>query len=152
MDAVEVVSWVDDLLIMTPDNAAVLKDLQSRFKKLKDVGEPTYYLGGDFKREEGVEKVLTLGSKTYVKRMLDQYEKLFGGPPAMKNDPLPSRDHPELDVSDLCDDKGRALYQSLIGMLQWVVIGIPRSRALLRPLPMVQSSWQRGLQPSMSST
>ena len=116
-----IVSWVDDLLIMTPDNAAVLKDLQSRFKKLKDVGEPTYYLGGDFKREDGVEKVLTLGSKTYVKRMIDQYEKLFGGPPAMKNDPLPSRDHPELDESELCDDKDRSLYQSLIGMLQWAV-------------------------------
>ena len=116
-----IVSWVDDLLIMTPDNAAVLKDLQSRFKKLKDVGAPEYYLGGDFKRESGTEDVLTLGSKTYVKRMLDQYEKLFGSPPAMKNDPLPSRDHPELDVSDLCDDKDRSLYQSLIGMLQWAV-------------------------------
>jgi hypothetical protein len=35
--------------------------------------------------------------------------------------PLPERIQPELDDTDELDDKGRSVYQSLIGCLQWVV-------------------------------
>ena len=35
--------------------------------------------------------------------------------------PLDKNDHPELDISPLCDDDGIQKYQSLIGALQWAI-------------------------------
>ena len=106
---------------MTLDNQKVITELERRFKKLKDVGAPEYYLGGNLKRVEDPESVLTLGAKTYIKRSLEQYEKLFDGPPKKQSAPLKPRDHPEMDASKLCGESETALYQSLIDMLQWAV-------------------------------
>ena len=36
--------------------------------------------------------------------------------------PLEMNDHPELDTSNLLDEKGIQIYQSLIGSLQWAVL------------------------------
>ena len=46
---------------------------------------------------------------------------MFGQKPKEYSSPLQKGDHPELDVSDLLDEKGIAQYQSLIGTLQWAV-------------------------------
>jgi hypothetical protein len=61
------------------------------------------------------------GAKQYIARGLDTYERLIGTKPKPCNVPLPERTQPELDDTDELDDKGRSVYQSLIGCLQWVV-------------------------------
>ena len=101
-----IVTWVDDLLIMSPDNQLIVDQLRERFKKLKDVGEPEYYLGGNFERITDPESLLVLGSKSYIKRCLEQYEKLFDGPLRKQTAPLEPGDHPELDLRS-CAMMGR---------------------------------------------
>jgi len=92
---------------------------------LKGVGFPSYYLGADIKRvdKDVVDKgVLTMGSTTYVKRSLKNYERIVGlKPPKRVSQPMHPDYHPELDTTDIMDSDGRQIYWSLIGMLQWAV-------------------------------
>ena len=46
---------------------------------------------------------------------------MFGGPPSKQKTPLVANDTPELDTSDLCDEDGIRIFQSLMGALQWCV-------------------------------
>lgn len=63
-----------------------------------------------------------MGSTTYVKRCLENYERLLGlKPPKKVSTPLDPNYHPELDTTDELDAIGRQIYWSLIGMLQWAV-------------------------------
>jgi len=67
---------------------------------------------------------LTLGSTTYVKRCLENCERLLGFKPPKKASSPTSMEvkcYPELDTTDTLDDQGRQIYWSLIGMLQWAV-------------------------------
>ena len=63
-----------------------------------------------------------MGSKTYVQRILKQFEFMMGYlPPKKVTSPIEPRDHPELDTSKLLDEKAKRLYWSVLGMLQWAV-------------------------------
>ena len=112
--------YVDDIMVMSKDPQAFMDDLQKTFK-MKGVGPPDYHLGGNFKRLSNGK--LSWGSKTYIKKILDQYQRLFPQENFKKKTktPLTPKYHPELDVSELLDTEGKRLYQSLIGMLQWAV-------------------------------
>ena len=92
---------------------------------LKGVGTPEYYLGADIKRvdKDVVDKgVLTMGSTTYVKRCLKNFERLLGVKPSKKvSATMNPKYYPELDTTDILDTRGRQIYWSLIGMLQWAV-------------------------------
>ena len=113
--------WVDDLLIMSKDPMTIVNQLKEHFT-LKGVGEPEYFLGADMKTVETPEKVFTMGSGTYIKKILEQFERAMGyAPPKRVNTPLDPDDHPELDTSELLNDKMRKTYWSLMGMLQWAV-------------------------------
>jgi hypothetical protein len=118
-------TYVDDL-IYAGHNARLFFDdiLQSKHGfKLKGVGEPRYHLGGDFRRMMEPEHMLTWGSKTYVKRMMENYEQMFGEPVANRKTyaPLSPNDHPELDESEFCIEIQKKHFWSMIGELQWVV-------------------------------
>ena len=113
--------WVDDLLFMSRDPMSIIEELKKEFT-LKGVGKPEYFLGADMKYVEEPEKVFTMGSSTYVKKILGQFEKLMGYPPPRKvNTPLEPRDHPELDETESIGEELKRKYWSLIGMLQWAV-------------------------------
>ena len=119
-------TWVDDLLFASKNPMWLMDQLQKKCGYvLKGVGTPEYYLGADIKRvdKDDIDSgVLTMGSTTYVKRCLDNYEKLLGlKPPKKVSQPLDPKYYPELDESDLLDERGRKIYWSLIGMLQWAV-------------------------------
>ena len=60
-------------------------------------------------------------AKTYVDRMLANYQRLFGNMPKEYITPLEANDHPKLDTSPELDEKGKAIYMSLIGCMQWAV-------------------------------
>ena len=87
--------------------------------KLKNVEEPKYHLGGDFFRDK--DKTLCYGSKTYIRRLLDNYKLMFGELPREQHSPLDENDKPELDESPLLGPDGIQKYQSLIGAMQWTV-------------------------------
>ena len=56
-----------------------------------------------------------------MERILNQYERIFGGPPKKVNIPMAQDASPELDSSELLPPDQVSLYQSLIGALQWCV-------------------------------
>ena len=84
---------------------------------MKGVGAPEYYLGADIKRvdKDVIDSgVLTMGSTTYVKRCLDNYERLLGlKPPKKVSQPMDPKYYPELDTTDELDSQGRQIYCEL---------------------------------------
>ena len=114
-------TYVDDLLVVMKDPKSFMDKLQKPpyGYKLKGIEEPKYHLGGDFYRDE--DGTLCYGAKTYITRLLKNYEQLFGELPREKVAPLPGDVHPELDMSEYCSDDDRAKYQSMIGAMQWCI-------------------------------
>ena len=114
-------AWVDDLLILSKDPMAVVNALKSKFT-LKGVGKPEYYLGADMAHRETPETVFVMGSTTYVKKILSEFERIMGYAPKKGiTSPLEPSDHPELDNTELLSKDDQQKYWSLIGMLQWAV-------------------------------
>ena len=69
-------TYVDDLLIMSKKPQIFMNELKKTFI-MKGVGAPTYHLGADFiLRDNGM---LSWGSKTYIVKILAQFERLFPG-------------------------------------------------------------------------
>ena len=62
-----------------------------------------------------------MGARTYIQKMLVNYELTFGSPPKDYFCPLYPTDHPELDGSPFLDPEGDTKYQSLICALQWAI-------------------------------
>jgi hypothetical protein len=74
----------------------------------------------DFSRDS--DGTLCITPLKYIEKMVSNYERVFGETPKKNvTSPLEKGDHPELDTSELLDAQGIALYQSLIGALQWIV-------------------------------
>jgi hypothetical protein len=82
--------------------------------------ELTYHLGGVFFRDP--DGTLAWGAKTYIKRVVDQCQSIFGALPKEWTSPIDKDDHPELDTSKELLIEGIAHYQSLIGSFQWAVL------------------------------
>ena len=118
-------TWVDDLIFASKNPMWLMEKLEKDYGyTLKGVGSPEYYLGADIKRvDKDLDKgVLTMGSTTYVKRCLDNFERILGlKPPRKVSQPMDPKYYPELDTTDELDAQGRQIYWSLIGMLQWAV-------------------------------
>src|ERR687890_2512504 len=113
--------WKDDMMIVSKNPKAIVDELSKEYT-LKGVGPPEYYLGANIERIEDSEKVLTMGSGTYIDKCLVIFEQLFGAPPPAKVfTPLDPKDHPEMDTSAFLDKTGLQLYWKLLGMLQWAV-------------------------------
>ena len=94
--------------------------LTSKYKYiLKGVGPPTYHLGGDFGRDP--DGTLFWGAKSYIDKMLSNYERMFGSLPKKCSCPIQKDDNPELDTSPELDEDGKRQYQSVIGALQWCI-------------------------------
>ena len=112
--------YVDDLMHISKNPREFFEALEKKYGfHLKGVGLPEYHLGGDFFRDK--DGTLCWGTRTYIKKMMMAYEKMFGGKPKRYFIPLADGDHPELDNSELLDQDGIRKYQSLIGALQWAV-------------------------------
>ncbi len=139
-----VCTYVDDVIYGGKDPKAYFQNLLDMGYKLKGVGEPKYHLGGDFTRVREPESVLTWGSHTYVKRMMANYEQMFGEPVPKReiHAPLEPGDHPELDESELLPGPGIKIYWQMIGEMQWAValgridlISATVAMARFRPAP-----------------
>ena len=113
--------YVDDLAIVMKDPQGFADTLTKKYKfKLKGTGPISFHLGMDFDRDE--DGTLCIAPRKYIEKMIANYERMFGETPRQNvTAPLEKGDHPELDTSELLDNKGIKDYQSLIGALQWVI-------------------------------
>ena len=113
--------YVDDLCMCGENPSLFFDTLITKYNyKLKGVGEIGYHLGGNFSRDK--DSTLTLSCKTYIDKLMANYNHYFGSEPPRKwGAPIEDGDHPELDDSTFLDEAGIKLYQSMIGALQWCV-------------------------------
>jgi hypothetical protein len=72
--------YVDDLMAIMKDPDEFFEALVKNYKyKLKGTGPPKYHLGGDFFRDN--DGTLGWGAHTYIKKVLVNYEIMFGKQP-----------------------------------------------------------------------
>ena len=109
--------YVNDLAIAAKDPENISEILMKKYKfKLKGTGAISYHLGCDFFRDNN--GILCFTPKKYIKKMISTYVSLFEKKPKQNITSLLEKgDHSELDSSDLLDEKGVQIYQSLIGAL-----------------------------------
>jgi hypothetical protein len=114
-----VLVYVDDLMCIVSHPEHFFQAFIKTYNfKLKGVGTPSYHLGECFCDPDGT---LAWGAASYVKKMVMNYEIMFGKKPTKYSLPMIHKDHPELDLSPLLDENGIKQYQSLISALQWLV-------------------------------
>jgi hypothetical protein len=112
--------YVDDLIAIMADPKAFFQELEKQGFGLKGVtSAPEMFLGGSIGRD--ADGTLHWGAKRYIVRSMEAFERIIGEKPTTRTVPLPDKCQPELDTSAELDGTGRSKYQSLIGILQWIV-------------------------------
>ena len=124
-----VLLYVDDVLVLSDRAEQVLRqEIGQQFVlKEESIGKPTQYLGGKLREvtlENGV-SAWSFSSSQYVQaavKNVEQYlskkgEKLVAKAPT----PLSNGYRPEIDISPECGSDDASYFQSLIGVLRWMV-------------------------------
>jgi Reverse transcriptase (RNA-dependent DNA polymerase) len=79
--------YVDDLAIVAKDPQKIIDALTEQHKlTLKGTGPLKFHLGCDFKRDP--DGTLAFGPKTYIEKMLVNYERIFNEKPKEASSPL----------------------------------------------------------------
>ena len=124
-----VLLYVDDVLVISENPEAVLRNEIGKHWQLKEdsIGKPSLYLGGKCREVEldnGV-KCWAFSSSQYVQSAVENVKAWL----AKKNRNLPNKAEapfksgyrPEIDVSRELGPDEASYYQSLIGILRWIV-------------------------------
>ena len=123
---------VDDTLVVSENAESILQDKLGRYFHLKEesISPPMVYLGGrvcKVQLEHGV-WAWSFSSSQYVQSAIKNVEEYVGRPenshlkiPMKEETPLTTSYRPELDVLSELTSRDSAYYQSLIGILRWVV-------------------------------
>ena len=124
--------YVDNTLVISEKAEKILREEIGRYLKIKEesVGHPTLYLEGRVCKvtiENGVE-AWAFNASQYIQsavRNLEEYLKKRGDGrwslPAKAKTPIKSTYRPEQDVSPELHAEDALYYQSLIGVLRWIV-------------------------------
>jgi hypothetical protein len=113
-----IATYVDNLAMALKKPTEVTNALRNKYGyKLKGVGPITYHLGSDYKRDP--DGTLYVSAESYIKKMNESYERIYGTKPKEYSLPLEKNDHPELDNSTLVSPDEIVLFQSHIGCFQW---------------------------------
>ena len=124
-----VLLYTDDALVVSEFGEKILREELGKYFELKEesIGTPDIYLGGKVSKvtlENGV-KAYSFGSSKYVQaavnNVADHLEKAGMKLPSRTKTPLSSNYRPEIDVSPELNATDAAYYQSLIGVLRWMV-------------------------------
>jgi hypothetical protein len=110
--------YVDDFLITAKDPDVYMNYLQTIYT-IKNPTIPDYYLGANYVGNVKTNWFIT--ARTYVKEAILQIEKKLQITLREEKTPMTNKAHPEEDTSPLLDSIMYTEYQSLIGMLQWLV-------------------------------
>ena len=113
-----IVIYVDDIIVAMKRAQAFFDTLQGPKIgfTLEGVGRPTYHLGADFFHDD--DGTLCLGAQ---KHLCSTFELLYGEQPKALFLVLDHDDHSELDDSPLCGPDETPMFQSLIGVCQWMI-------------------------------
>ena len=121
--------YVDDVLVVAEDAERIIRCEIGKYFEIKQesIGMPDIYLGGKISKVELMNgaKAYTFSSSQYVKGAVANVESYL----KERNQKLPSRAstplsigyRPEIDTSDELNDADASYYQSLIGILRWMV-------------------------------
>lgn len=124
--------YTDDALAISENPEQLLREGIGRYFQLKEesIGPPKIYLGGNMREvqlENGV-KAWAFGSSQYVQAAVKNVEDYLSKQeherwklPTRAETPTQTSYRPELDVSPELRSRESAYYQSLIGILRWIV-------------------------------
>jgi hypothetical protein len=128
-----IILYTDDALAVGEHAENILRNELGRYFELKEnsIGPPKIYLGGNVRNEvqldNGVE-CWAFGSSEYVQSALknvDSYlakqERTDWNLPNRAETPMQTSYRPKLDVTNELEPTDASYYQSLIGMLRWIV-------------------------------
>ena len=122
--------YVDDILLVSHKPEPVFEEIDRHYKiKKGSIGPPTTYLGAQVYQHNLPTGGTAWGmsSEKYVNNAIKVVEQLLledGDGKHLKTTarvPIETSYKPELDTSEELDDKMRARYQQLIGVLRWAV-------------------------------
>jgi hypothetical protein len=113
--------YVDDVLGALKNPKEFMETISSPpySFQFKGGGEPDFHLGGSFQRE--ADGTLLYNAKKYIARLVERYRHVYGEDPPKANEPMGPDIYPELDESDLCNEKEITEFQSLLGACQWCI-------------------------------
>jgi hypothetical protein len=95
-------------------------ELEKKGFRLKGVTDtPEVFLGGSLGRDP--DGTLHWGAKRYIAQSMETYERIMGSKPMTHTVPMPDKTQLESDTSAKLDAGGRMKYQSLIGIVQWII-------------------------------
>jgi len=121
--------YTDDVLVISENGDHVLRREIGKYFELKEesIGPPKLYLGGHMRKvelENGA-KAWAFSSSQYVQAAVRNVEshldKTGGKLPPKAETPVQTSYRPELDVTPELKPQEAAYYQSLIGILRWIV-------------------------------
>ena len=121
--------YTDDALAISPNAERLLRHGIGKYFELKEesIGPPDIYLGGRVRKvelENGM-KAWAFGSSQYVQAAVKNVEQYLAKSdqrlPVRADTPMQTSYRPELDVSQELSPTDAAYFQSLIGILQWIV-------------------------------
>ena len=127
-----VLLYTDDTLVISENAESILRNEIGRYFELKQesVGPPTLYLGGRLRKvqlDNGV-YAWAFSSSQYVRAAVNNVEDYLAKDatnrwklPRKAETPLSTSYRPELDISPELLPTEAAYYQSLIGILRWIV-------------------------------
>ena len=127
-----VLLYTDDVLVASENAESILRNEIGRYFELKEesIGPPKVYLGGHVRKvtlDNGLE-AWSFGSSQYVQAAVKNVQTIISKEenkrwklPAKANTPLSTAYRPELDVTPELEPKEASYYQSLIGILRWIV-------------------------------
>lgn len=124
-----VLLYTDDIVVVSEQGEIILRQGIGKYFELKEssIGPPTIYLGGRLSQvtlENGV-TAWAFGSSKYVqesvKNVEGYLERTNQALPSRAETPIRTSYRPELDMSPELASTEAAYYQSLIGILRWIV-------------------------------
>ena len=124
-----VLLYTDDILACMEEPEGFIRDELNSIFTLKEesIGPPTQYLGNKVSEvtlDNGV-KCWCLSSSQYVQnavKNVEEYRRIAGlGPLLRVKSPWPANYRPETDLTAELSPKQASYYQSLIGVLRWIV-------------------------------
>ena len=124
-----VLLYTDDCLVISDRGEDILRKEIGKYFQLKEesIGPPTIYLGGNMRQVTVANgtKAWAFGSaqyvKTAVKNVEDYLHKQGETLPNRVTTPLSNGYRPEIDISEELKPDKASYFQSLIGVLRWMV-------------------------------
>ena len=124
--------YIDDALVISENAEVILREEIGKYFELKEesIGRPSLYLGGhvhQVKLENGVD-AWSFSSSQYIQTVVKNIEEWLSKRgdgrwklPSKAETPMRSMYRPKLNISPELSTEESSYYQSLIGVLRWIV-------------------------------